>query len=356
MPDSERIHSERIHIDVAVALVTDPNRRVLLTWNENWGSFTLPMTRRRGRQRKESPTRSVLRAAADALGTPVRLAESSRGPKPLLARLDSGRQFLDKIYAYHVFHVEPHPDFADRLQIRQPHIWLSPHLVLSGVYEPISESARFILRNTLVDFGIPARLQHTSVLIVSRDDPERGRQFLVRWNPHWGYALPAKRWDPPDSAKAEDRAAVALAGAERVAREELGLEPGTDVILAPARISEYATHSVSVNEEAPAFGEVTDYQHSLFDAVLRRPETLRSQRPLAWINEDEINQGWTAATQGEPGAPSGPSARVSRTTYEILKHLELIAESIDPETERIAQTWLSEHGGQSGGSDVATSG
>ena len=224
----------------------------------------------------------------------------------MLARLESGRQFLDKIYAYHVFHVEPHPDFADRLQIRQPHLWLSPHLVLSGVYEPISESARFILRSALADFGIPARLQHTSVLIVQRNDPARGRQFLLRWNPNWGYALPAKRWDPPDSAKAEDRATAARAGAERVAREELGLEPGTDVTLTPAQSLEYATHSVSVNEEAPAFGEVTDYHHSLFDAVLRHPDKLQSQRPLAWVTEDEINQGWTAATQGEPGEPRGP--------------------------------------------------
>jgi hypothetical protein len=241
-------------------------------------------------------------------------------------------------------------------QIRQPHLWLSPHLVLSGVYEPISESARFILRGALADFGIPARLQHTSVLIVRRDDPARGRQFLVRWNPNWGYALPAKRWDPPESVKAEDRATAALAGAERVAREELGLEPGPDVTLTPAASSEYATHSVSVNEEAPAFGEVTDYQHSLFDAELRHPEKLRSQRPLAWITEDEINQGWTAATQGEPGAPAGPSARVSRATYEILKHLDLIDEAIDPETDRIAESWLREHAGEQGGSDVANDG
>jgi hypothetical protein len=349
--------SERTHVDVAVALVTDAEQRVLLTLNEGWGSFSLPMTRRRrGRNGNEPPTRSVLRIAAEALGTPVRLVESSRGPKPLLLRLESGRQLQDKMYAYHVFHVEPHPDFADRLRIRQPHLWLSPHLVLSGVYEPISESSRFILRDAMADFGIPARLQHTSVLIVRRDDPGRGRQFLVRWNPNWGYALPAKRWAPPDSARAEDRATAAMAGADRVAREELGLEPARDVTLLPARIPEYATHSVSLNEAAPAFGEVTDYQHSLFDAVLRHPEKLQSQLPLAWVTEDEINQGWTAATQCEPGAPSGPPGRVSRATSEILRHLGLIADPIDPETERIAETWLKERGGEPGGSDVATDG
>ncbi len=39
--------SERIHVEVAVALVADANQRVLLTLNAGWGSFTLPMTRRR---------------------------------------------------------------------------------------------------------------------------------------------------------------------------------------------------------------------------------------------------------------------------------------------------------------------
>jgi hypothetical protein len=338
--------SERIHVDVAVALVTDPNQRVLLTLNAGWGSFTLPMTRRRqGRQGNEPPSRAVLRAAAETLGTPVRLAESSRGPKPLLARLESGQQLVDKIYAFHVFHVEPHPDFADRLQIHPSHLWLSPHLVLSGIYEPVSESARFILRNVLEYFGIPARSQHTSVLVLQRNDPARGRQFLVRWNPNWGYALPSKRWEPPDSAKAEDQSAAAQAGAERIAREELGLEPGTDVTLTPAKSPEYATHGISVTETAPAFGEATDYHHRLFDAQLHNPEKLKSSQPLAWITEEEIHHGWTGASQGEPGAPSGQPARVSRTTYEILMHLGLIGETVDPELEVMARYWLNEFGG-----------
>jgi hypothetical protein len=341
--------SERIHVEVAVALVVDANQRVLLTLNPGWGSFTLPMTRRRrGRQGNEPPSRAALRAAAETLGVPVRLAESSRGPKPLMARLESGRQLVDKIYAFHVFHVEPHPDFADRLRIPQSHLWLSPHLVLSGVYEPISESARYILRNALADFGIPARSQRTSVLILERHDPARGRLFLVRWNPNWGYALPSKRWDPPESGKAEDLAAAAMAGAERVARDELGLEPGADVTLAPAQPAEFATHGISVTEAAPAFGEATDYHHHLFDAQLHHMEKLQSVQPLAWIGEEEIHRGWTSASHGEPGAPSGHPSRVSRTTYEILMQLGRIGETVDPELEVMARKWLDEFGGSVG--------
>ena len=64
--------SERAHVDVAVALVTDENQRVLLTFNENWGMFTLPMTGRgRGSQGPEPRTRAVLHAAVDVAHDPA---------------------------------------------------------------------------------------------------------------------------------------------------------------------------------------------------------------------------------------------------------------------------------------------
>jgi len=308
--------SERMHVEVAVALVTDQNQHVLLTLSENWGAFTLPMTRRhRSAQGNEQPSRAALRAAVEVLGVPVRLVEE--GPKRLLGRILSERQRVDKIYTYNVYHVEPHPDFAERLHIRQPHLWLSPHLILSGAYQPISESVRFVMRGVLNDFGIPTRIQHTSVLIIQRQSPERGRQFLVRWNPDWGYTLPAKRWDAPDSAKPEDQLAEALAGAARAARQELELEPVTDVIITGAQSPEYTTHGVSATKDAPAFGSATDYVHSLFDTKLCHPEKLRSDQPLAWVTEEEVHYGWTAASQGEPGpcrvAPAGCPARPTRS-------------------------------------------
>jgi len=320
--------SERAHVDVAVALVTDENQRVLVTLNENWGMFTLPMTRRRrGSQSPEPRTRAVLRAAVEALGVPVRLVEE--GPQRVLGRLQSGRQLVDKIYTYNVFHVEPHPDFAGRLQIRQPHLWLSPHLILSGAYEPISESARFILRSVLNEFEIPVRVQHTSALVFQRDDPERGRQFLLRWNRDWGHALPTKRWEPPASTQPADRASAALAGAERVAREELGLDPATDVTLSPARAPEITTHGVSATKGSPAFGTATQYIHSLFDARLRHPDKLHSDKPLAWVTQEEIHQFCTTGSHPAPDSRPVCSGQISRTVYDILRELGEIAE-IDP--------------------------
>jgi hypothetical protein len=330
-----------MEVEVVVGLVTNPGRRVLLTFNERWGAFTLPMTRRRrGREGNEPLTRAAYRAAGEALGVPVRLVQDD--PKRLAGRLQSARQMVDKQYRYDVFHVEPHPDFDDRLRIRQPHLWLSPHMVLAGAYEPISESARTILRGTLKDFGIPARVQHASVVIVHRDDPERGRQFLLRWDPDWGYALPAKRWDHAATGNAEDRAASALGAAERVVRRELGLEPDADIVLDPARSPELTTHGVSPTGEMPAFGAATDYHHSLFVARIRHPEKLRSERPLAWVTEEEIHHGWTAGSAGVPGAPSGFSARVSSTARDVLAHLGLIAEAeaFGPGVDRLAEEWL----------------
>jgi hypothetical protein len=333
--------SEPIHVEVVAVLVTDRDRRVFLEFDDAWGMFTLPVSRQRqGRRGKEPAARAALRAAAQALGVPVRLVEE--GPKRHATRIESARQLVDKTYRYNVFRVEPHPDFADRLQVRRPHLWLSPHLALSGAYEPISETARFLLDRAIKDLEIPARVQHTSVLVLRREHPERGRQFLVRSDPDWGYALPSKRWDPAGTAEPPDEAA--LAAAQRVVREELGLEPGEDLAVAPASRPECMTHGVSASEGAPAYGAATDYVHRLFDAQLRHPEKLRSDRPLAWVTEDEVHHLRTTATDGEPGPPAGHPAEISRTTYEILLHLGLIAEEVDPETEELARRWLEEHG------------
>ena len=92
----------------------------------------------------------------------------------------------------------------------------------------------------------------------------------------------------------------------------------------------------------PAFGAATDYHHSLFVARIRHPEKLRSERPLAWVTEEEIHHGWTAGSAGVPGAPSGFAARISPTAREVLGHLGLIAEAeaFGPDVDQLAEEWL----------------
>jgi 8-oxo-dGTP pyrophosphatase MutT (NUDIX family) len=332
-------------VEAAVALVTNRSKQVLLVLNDLWSAFSPPMTkRRRGKLENEPMPRAAIRAAVEALGVPVRPVEGEH--QRLAAPLQSGRQLVVKNYSFDIYHIEPHPHFADRLHIRRPHLWLSPHQVVSGEYGPISESARVIVRAVLKDFKIPARVQHTSALVFRRNHSERGLQFLLRQNPEWGYTLPTKRWDPPDNSKPEDLPALARAAAERAAREELGLEPAKDVTLTTARSAEFSTHGVSESQGAPAHGAETDYIHSLFDAELRHPEKLKSDRALAWITPEEIQYRWTAAAQGEAGAPHGSSGRVSHTAYEILVHLGLTPEAEDPEIDALIKEQISEFGKQ----------
>ncbi len=332
--------SERVHVSVSVAIVTDQKKQVLLIFSDNWGMFSLPMSRRRlGAKGKEPATRAAIRAAARALGVPVRLVDGIEGPKRVLARLESGRQLKDKLYTYDVFHLEPHPDFADKLHILKPHLWLAPHLALSGAYEPISESARFILRTVLPAFEIAARIQHTSAVIFERQHPERGVQFLMRLNPDWGYSLPAKRWQPPESASPDEHRALALAAAQRVAREELGLALPADVTISPATAPALTTHGVSQTKNFSAIGE-TDYIHHLFTAVLNQPDKLQSDRPLAWVTPREIDHRWAASSHGEQHAALGPSGRISRTAYEILAHQGSIPEDDDPEIDDLAKEFI----------------
>ena len=328
-------------VEVVVGLVTNPGRRVLLTFNERWGAFTLPMTRRRrGREGNEPLTRAAFRAAGEALGVPVRLVQDD--PRRLAGRLQSARQMVDKHYRYDVFHVEPHPDFDDRLQIRQPHLWLSPHMVLAGAYEPISESARTILRGTLKDFGIPARVQHASVVIVHRDDPERGRQFLVRWDPDWGYALPAKRWDHPVLGERRRTGPRPPWGPQRSASSDGSWRwsrTRTSSWTRPGRPSSPRTASAR-----PARCRPSVRQRIITTASSSRGSAIpRSSGPSGPWPGSRRRRSTTAGRRAPPACrvlPAGFAARISHTAEEVLGHLGLIAEAVDPEVEQIAGEWL----------------
>jgi hypothetical protein len=106
-------------VEVGVALVTNRNDEVLLIYNDRWGAFTLPMTkRRRGRLTNEPLSWTAVRAAAEALEVPVRRVEEENSR--LAARLLSGRQLVEKDYIYDVHHLEPHPDKTPYSGVRRP--------------------------------------------------------------------------------------------------------------------------------------------------------------------------------------------------------------------------------------------
>lgn len=129
---------------IAVAYVVDPAGRLLLTWNERWDAFTLPMTKLRSEQPAETPEQAAIRAAAEVLGVPTRVVP---GQVAKFARglLRSQRDGEIKDYQYHVVPIEPHPDFASHVS-KQPLIWVAINRLQIGEYQPLSMSIEQLLQ------------------------------------------------------------------------------------------------------------------------------------------------------------------------------------------------------------------
>jgi 8-oxo-dGTP pyrophosphatase MutT (NUDIX family) len=302
-------------IDVAAAVIMNQDGQILWTWNDTWGTFSLPMTKiRSSREMAESPRGAAVRATAEALGVPVQVGKEWTD-LPMMRVSD--RDFAVKHYSYHVFQAGPHPDYSAALRIRQPHIWLAAHVALSGLFEPLSYSAREILRGLVQRGLVSGRKQETCILIFAREH-NGNREFLLRWNPNWGYALPAKR---KAATKGKDAAREALAVAQRVAVEELGLDPKSDVSIRPAERPMVETFGVSKTKGKPGFGTATDYGNWIFDAVLQKPDNLKSREPVIWVSRNEIMAGEVGAKPAADGSLEAPPGNVSPTVFQILSAL-----------------------------------
>jgi ADP-ribose pyrophosphatase YjhB (NUDIX family) len=286
-------------VEVAVALILDADQRLLWTWNQAWGAFAWPMSKRR---HGESIRQAAERAGAEAFGVPV---QAGVGRQPLADLHVSERDHTLKFYRYHVRRVEPHNRYAAAEPIG-PHIWLTAAEALSGDFRPLSPSCLELAGQLLVDGLLPGRSQLTSTLVLSRG-PEDDPCFLLRWNESWGYALPTKR-----RTSGEDILAVA----RRVATEELGLAPSADLHLAPARPATLTLHDDSASTDVPTF-----YVHSLFRAELPDRAELRSPAALVWASVADVVKGSTDASQSDPGGGPARPGPVSPTVRRILEAL-----------------------------------
>jgi hypothetical protein len=301
--------AEYPEVHAAVALILDDARqRFLWPWNPRWRTFSLPTARSHPRPevRATGAVAPALdaaeRVAAEVLGVPV-VAHHTRGLVPILER--SGRDGRLKTYHYEAFRAGPHDGFAERLDVRPPHVWLAGHEALSGEFKPLAASSVKVI-GQLAEAGlVPGRHQLASTVLLTRG-PDDAPEFLMGLNPEWGYSFPSKR--RADGESAQD-------AASRVAAEELGLRPGVTVTLRPAPGGPVAYH-----DRSESAGVASYYVHAPFRAMLRGGASPAPKAGLAWIPLVDIVNGSTASPwtlsddEGRPG-------KVSRTARRILEAL-----------------------------------
>jgi hypothetical protein len=114
-------------------------------------------------------------------------------PEPRVSR----RDLALRTYAYEVFRVAAHPIFAAASPVRTPHLGLTTDEAFSGESHPLASSSLEVLAAVNEQGRLPARTQHTGVLILRRTDPD-GPRFRLRCDERWGYALPGGRRSPED--------------------------------------------------------------------------------------------------------------------------------------------------------------
>lgn len=129
---------------IAVAYIVDSQGRLLLTWNEKWGAFTLPMTKVHSDQPAESPEQAAIRAAAEVLAVPTRVVVDKE-TKFARGLQKSPRDGDIKDYQYNVVPVEAHPDFASQVSSK-PLLWATIAKLQNGDYQPVSKSVEAILQ------------------------------------------------------------------------------------------------------------------------------------------------------------------------------------------------------------------
>jgi len=180
--------TDNLAVQVAVAVVTDPEQRHVWVWNEKWGVFGLPMSKVRPRANSREPAeRAAFHAGAEALGVPVRVLPGTLR-LPLRRKGFSERQGMVRRYAYQIYGVEPHPDFAARVAPPGPHLWLTAAQALEAGYEPLSPTSRDILDRVLLLYPpgrAPLRRSRAALAIVWRPGPGGRPLWLAQWNSGW---------------------------------------------------------------------------------------------------------------------------------------------------------------------------
>lgn len=135
-------------VEVAVT-VLGCRSDVLAAYNHRWGSFTLPMTRRKKWQdptvdlgvREEEWSTAGARAAAEILGRTLPPKQCPKLISELKEYRQSGEDGVWKIYSFQIFALPVPPNI--QLMTGVVAQWLSPADFLEN--QPISSTARYLI-------------------------------------------------------------------------------------------------------------------------------------------------------------------------------------------------------------------
>ena len=135
---------------IAVGFVTDPQGRLLLTWNDKWQAFTIPMTKIDTEPPAETVAQAAVRAVSEVLGVPTRAIPGKQKDIGVMRALQkSERDAQIKDYQYQVAQIEIHPDFASITPTHHPSIWVDVSKLQRGEYQPVSPSVERVLQNCI---------------------------------------------------------------------------------------------------------------------------------------------------------------------------------------------------------------
>jgi hypothetical protein len=136
-------------LDIA-AVVVRRGDSVLTVWNDSWGAFTLPMSKRRllkdpeareGSERLEDWKEAAVRAAAEALGRTI-----VKEPELILDMSEFQQSDRDGTWKrYHIQAFELLVDDDTNPSPARVTEWLTPEQIADERREPISPTARHII-------------------------------------------------------------------------------------------------------------------------------------------------------------------------------------------------------------------
>ena len=134
-------------VSIAVALLMIPGKGLVLTWNDKWEAFVLPMTKIKSGPPVESGNTAAIRAAAEAVRLPIQ-CKPEQASKEMRTLQLSLRNDEVKDYRFTVVPVDIHPDFTLEVAPSST-ICCSVEKLMEEAYQPVSPSVLPILKACL---------------------------------------------------------------------------------------------------------------------------------------------------------------------------------------------------------------